>query len=170
MVPPNTVAIIGVPGSGKTTLAEGLSERLGYNVVSSGDIARAVDSASLAVGDLADEALFREAWARVALPPHAVIDGLPRSEGQVALLPDDATVILLTCRSDIAISRLLRRGRDDDRAEIAERRVTQQQVALEGWAYQLADWNGTINTTYLPKDRVLRQVVGYLMKSKPDAH
>ncbi len=180
---PEVVAITGLPGAGKTTLALGLSELTGWPIMSTGDIARRVDPAGLSRGELADEELFRAAFlgAIGAFTPPVILDGLPRSRGQVELLPPDTIVLSLWCRHDIAVGRLLRRGRSDDTEALAKKRVEEQSVLLEfehsdrygpvrGWARDLAGWQGSLNTSVNKPGWILERVFDYVMGKRRDAH
>lgn len=166
------IAVAGIPGAGKTTLARGLCRAYEYTgLISTGDIARRVDPAGLAAGGLADEDSFRAGWDErmkaVAMGWRYVLDGIPRSRGQMDLLPDDTTLIVLTCRPDIARDRLLRRGREDDEPDIVSRRITEQSALLEvehadGWLYTAAGWKRTINTSRKSPEDILIGVIDYL--------
>lgn len=172
------IAITGIPGSGKSTLAVGLAKERGWTIMSTGDIARAVDPDSLGQGGMADEAAFQAAfhdalgvldWSRTV-----VLDGIPRSPGQVPLLPSLTTVLMLTVRPDIARDRLLRRGRPDDQADLIARRVQEQSALLDvehadGWAYRLAGWHGVINTSQKRPTDILHDVLAYLDGRKREA-
>lgn len=175
----DVVAITGIPGAGKTTLALQLSELTGWHVLSTGDIARRVDPASLSNGDLADEAAFRAAYKREILGYRGlpvILDGLPRSRSQVELLPAEGTMVFfLWCRYDIALGRLLRRGRSDDSSLIAEKRIREQSALLEadsndGWARKLAGWAGSINTSNTRPALIAGRVHDYITGAKRDAH
>lgn len=175
---PEVVAITGLPGAGKTTLALGLSELTGWPVMSTGDIARRVDPAGLSRGELANEQLFRAAFlgALGSYTPPVILDGLPRSRGQVELLPPDTLVFALWCRPDIAIGRLLRRGRSDDTEALAKKRVAEQADLLEfdlpgrGWAREIAGWEGSLNTSVAKPGWILERVFGYVTGERRDAH
>lgn len=173
------IAITGIPGSGKTTLAGGLAAHYGYRVIGTGDISRMVDPASLSGGGMADESLFQAAF-RVAMDhiddwsKPVIIDGLPRRREQITLLPYFTTMFGLTCRPDIARDRLLRRARPDDTEEIVARRVEEQSALLDiehadGWMYQTVGWGRVINTSVKPIDAILHDVIEYLDGRKRQA-
>ena len=169
------LAIAGIPGAGKTELATRLSARFGWEVISTGDIARRVDPDSLAAGKLADESLFRRAFLEAFYGTKhdgpVILDGLPRSRGQIALLPEESMVIALTCRPDIAIERQKLRARPGDTDEIIEARTREQSDLLEveradGWLYVFAGWNRTLNTSQRSREEIEERVSGYLTGEK----
>src|SRR5882672_1142909 len=94
VIPPRFVSLIGLPGSGKTTLCRSLAEALGWPAFVIGDALRAqaksdpMLQATLDRGELAPEGvaveLMREA-AKEAAGRGLVIDGFPRHKDQVAL-------------------------------------------------------------------------------------
>lgn len=172
------IAITGIPGAGKSTLAAGIASRKGWQVLSTGDIARRVDPASLAVGGMADEiafqGAFRAAMDEVDWSNPVILDGIPRSKGQIILLPYFTRILALNCRPDVAKDRLLRRGRPDDTEELIDRRIKEQTALLDvehadGWLYQMAGWGAVVNTTYKSVDMILGDVLAYLDGEKKQA-
>lgn len=146
-------ALTGIPGSGKTTLAHLLAAEFDREYVGTGDIARRISPDLLAKGELADQAAM-EAAMREALQVHipsgspsyrpVVLDGWPRTRQQVGWLPEGLVLIFyLSCRTDIALERLERRGRGDPDAK----RVHEQNQALESFIRDLVPWNRQINVT-----------------------
>ncbi len=169
------LAIFGIPGSGKTTLAKRLVERLGWSYVSTGDIARAVDPVTATTGAMADEDAFRAAFASIVsqIQGPTVFDGIPRSEGQVALLPQGTLCILLTCRLDIAQDRLARRGRTDD--GLAKARIDEQLALLDldnadSWAWRTAGRECALSTSRKSPDIIERDVVAFLNKQQREVY
>lgn len=179
MTPFRYVAIAGIPGSGKTTLARGLAEARGWVVLSTGDIARAVDPDGLAAGGLADESAFRRGWdAALASVKDTgttvVFDGIPRSRGQLDLLPEGTKLLGLNVRPDIARQRLLLRGRPDDTDDIIGRRIEEQSALLEvrhadGWFYTVAGWGAVVDTSRKLPPAILAGVLGYLDGTRHEA-
>jgi adenylate kinase family enzyme len=178
----DTLAITGVPGTGKTTLATILSERLGWPILSTGNIARVIDPGGLSRGDMAEETGFALAFGltyqkMLSLYPKApvILDGIPRTVGQLEYLqPYSTRVLLLTARMDVAVDRLRRRGREDDTPELIERRIRQQGALLEidnakGWAFQIAGFHTSVNTTYKTPDVVAEGVIQYLLGNRTEA-
>lgn len=94
LIPSRFVSLIGLPGSGKTTLCRSLAEALGWEAFVIGDALRAraksdhslkemLDHGELAPESVAIE-LMREA-AKDAAARGLIIDGFPRHKDQVAL-------------------------------------------------------------------------------------
>lgn len=177
------VAIAGIPGAGKSSLAEALSDELGWPVLSTGDIARRIDPESIAAGGVADRSAFAAAFRlalKEAVAVHGglwpiVLDGIPRYREQIDLLPFDTVLVGLTCRPDIAIDRQLNRGRpgDEDRATV-ELRTRAQGDLLEvnvrnGWLYSLAGWGGVVNTGQKSREVIARDVSAYLRGEQTEA-
>jgi adenylate kinase len=99
IVPPEHVVIFGRPGSGKSSLAEGLGRDFGYTLVRTGEMLRdAVRKGGLlgqrvekhlARGDLVPDTLIFELLEADFKGPgmtHLLFDGFPRTIGQVPLL------------------------------------------------------------------------------------
>jgi adenylate kinase family enzyme len=175
-MPRRAIAITGIPGSGKTTLARGLAEARGWIVLGTGDIARRIDPESLVAGGMANEARFQVAF-RAAMDAvddwskPLILDGIPRCQEQLVLLPYSTQIIGLTCRADIARDRLLRRGRPDDTPEIVARRVEEQSFLLDvrhadGWLYHVAGWGSVVNTSDKRPGVILRDVLAFLDGTK----
>ncbi len=173
----HALAITGIPGSGKTELARRLAMAFGFRTLQTGDIARRVDPEGLAQGKMADEEKFQvafnmEYWKAPGLPDDPVIlDGLPRSPGQLELLPDNTLIVGLTCRPDIAITRQVNRAREGDTEEIIRRRTYEQAVILgqdvaDGWIYQTCGYGRVVNTSMKNPDEIEAGVVGYLRGDK----
>lgn len=134
------VAITGLPGAGKTTLAGPLAERLGAVLISPGDAARQADPGAIAEGRMADEALIRgymfSKWAEHA-DELMVLDGYPRTTEQARVLPRGSRVVWITVRPSVAARRLRERGRSDDTQAVIERRLSEQarlMADMPGWA------------------------------------
>src|SRR5690606_16879138 len=90
----NVVALLGAPGSGKSTIATLIANQLGWHYLSTGDIARQIAEEQnldfLERGTLAPEHAIRD---RVSLVLQSysggfVIDGMPRIPEQVDFLAD----------------------------------------------------------------------------------
>ncbi|XGI83889.1 adenylate kinase family protein [Halorutilales archaeon Cl-col2-1] len=104
------VALTGTPGTGKTTVAEHLAERLGLEVV---DLSR-----------LAEESVFTEGYDDEYGVPEVDIDAVRDEldseddiliEGHLSHLVDVGHTVVLRCRPDVLEDRLSERGYDDDK-------------------------------------------------------
>lgn len=129
------IAILGPPGSGKSTQAELLSKMLSLPHVSTGRLLRTSNDlevhSRMARGDLVDDDRVNRILDRVLSQASAaggfVLDGTPRTMAQVGFLeskyPLDR-VIHLRVSHGTALRRLVRRGdRPEDRVEIARERL-----------------------------------------------
>ena len=125
------ITLLGMCGSGKTTLANSLCTMLNTMCIESGAIARAngfAGSKEEKEGRLADNEteirrLIKEA---VAGSNKYVIDGFPRTLDQAKsnIIDIDCVVYLnMLGKEDTAIERLLARGRPDDTEEIIHKRI-----------------------------------------------
>lgn len=163
------VAIAGIPGAGKSTLALHLSVRFGFPILATGDVARAADPTGVGAGGLADEASFRSAYfewlAKLAGP--VILDGIPRTRGQVELLPNGTRIVVLTCTPRTARARLLLRRRSDDTPVIIQRRIEEQTEHLEarqadGWLYRLVGMSAVFRTDDKTPQEIADEVVEHL--------
>lgn len=156
------IAVSGIPGSGKTTLVRNLAtlhSREGWVYISSGDIGRRVDPGGVEKGELADEALFEVAFGDALREINGnasvvLLDGIPRSRGQLSYLWPDTVVFALVCRPGVAFERLLHRGRSDDTPDIIRHRIDQQTALmdarhLDGWLYRAAGLHRMVDTSFL---------------------
>lgn len=164
-------ALTGIPGSGKTTLAHLLAAEFDREYVGTGDIARRISPDLLAKGELADQAAMKQALLD-ALETHittgapsyrpVILDGWPRTREQVGWLPEGmALIFYLSCRTDIALERLARRGRGDDDAK----RVHEQTKMLESFIRDLVPWNRQINVTSRTPQHLL-QTFGLFLRGE----
>lgn len=169
------ISIAGLPGAGKTTLAAGLSDALGLPVISTSAIAALVDPG--AGGGMAHEGRFLPAFAQamadLAGRP-AIVDAAPRRRGQVEALPPGAVVLALFCRRDIAIDRMLRRGRDMDAGQGPAERFDEQAIELawddsSGWLRRLVPWGRFVNTGQRAPEMVLAGVLAHLRGERREA-
>ena len=141
--------LIGMPGAGKGTQAERLSEAFGIPAISTGDIfrhnvknetelgkqAKAFMDRGEYVPDSLTNALVRDRLSHEDAAGGFLLDGYPRTADQVAELDDilashsqqlDA-VVMLTADVDEVVRRLLNRaieqGRADDTEDVIRRRL-----------------------------------------------
>ena len=145
---PIRLLIVGAPGAGKGTQATGLADAFGIPAISTGDIFRAnikngtplgkqvqeITAQGQLVPDSLTNELIRDRLAQSDVEPGFLLDGYPRTVGQVEFLTDllaeqgakiDAVVQLVT-DTDAVVERLLKRaqeqGRVDDTEEVIRHR------------------------------------------------
>jgi adenylate kinase len=132
------ILITGPQGSGKTTQAQAISERLGLCMVKMGDLLRERAKQNDALGQkltedmnkglLADHRISSEMMRQELQKPKCangfVVDGYPRSLGQLNLFdPGYDVVVYLNTTVETSIDRLLHRGRADDTPEAIKQRL-----------------------------------------------
>ncbi len=126
----NCIIMFGMPCSGKSTIGKELAKELGYDYVSSGDIAREMAKSDNNVnndlnnGKLAPEDAMRSAiYDKIMESNNLVLDGFPRFGDQLVWLYQNFVginfiAIHIMIDSDTAIKRSVARGRDDDQSII----------------------------------------------------
>ncbi len=139
-----TVTLLGPPGSGKGTQAKRLRDRLGFEVLSTGDLLRKARDAGSEFGRIAAEFMDRGELVPDEMIVSAiegaigdrgdrpiVLDGFPRNVSQAQAL-DRAlgsrgvdSAILIDVPDDEVVRRIVNRhqGRSDDTAETARERL-----------------------------------------------
>lgn len=131
------LALMGPPGSGKTTVGEAISEKFGVPYISSGQIARQMAEAdpttalSLKAGSMAPEdsmrALIKKKLDRAITDSGGfVVEGFPRTLAQhIALRMWGAMPVYLWLDLGEAacLDRLLQRAREDDTPDAIARRL-----------------------------------------------
>jgi adenylate kinase family enzyme len=145
-----TVALLGLPGSGKSTLGRALAHRFDWAYFSVGDAMRLeaeTDSAiaiDLASGKLAPEPLVEKhirAFAETNSKQGCVLDGFPRHREQLELMSElfyNAVFLLLDIDLATARLRLSRRrsnplnDRPDDQQGVIEERLVRSNDNLGG--------------------------------------
>lgn len=160
------IAVAGIPGAGKSTVAMALADAIGARVVSPGDAARAAGDQSVRNGGMADEKLVRDYVARSIreAKKDIILDGFPRTFAQYVLLPPDTTLVRVVTEERTALDRLSARGREDDTPDLVVKRVHEQSALLEGWladATHITVWNGADMT---------REEVGQYAVRRLDLH
>lgn len=153
LIPGTTFAIIGLPGSGKTTLSERLAAHVGAPRLSTGEAVRSVArtddalAAKLAGGDLAPEQLVLDVvhafLSRTSREPIRILDGFPRHVAQADLLIQTCASVrisILEVDEATAISRLVNaRARSDDTPEVLSRRMARERTAIAEIAKRYAN-------------------------------
>lgn len=134
------ILVLGAPGSGKSTQARFLSKLLGVPFSSMGEVLR--DKANerssegeeirqmLEKGELVDDKTFLSVFeveiSKAKYKRGVVFDGLPRTLEQARNLGDLIKVdkvIYLDVPDDVALGRLIGRGRADDTQEVISHRL-----------------------------------------------
>lgn len=132
------IMITGPQGSGKTTQARILAEKLGVPMVGAGELARKFAnsghkdsqkvSAAIAEGQLIDDGimgdLVKKEIAQQSYEKGFVTDGYPRAMSQLKIFnPSYDQVFYLKLSDQEAKKRLLQRGRADDTPEAIKERL-----------------------------------------------
>jgi adenylate kinase len=136
---PLILVVAGPPGSGKSTVAGHIASRLGIESVSAGALLRQAARTDreiaklIAIGDLVPDQQVDWLISRrlVDTGPGCVLDGYPRTVpqalGLLAFLWERSwrvrRVFRLSVPEEVALERVLARGRDDDRPEVVAERL-----------------------------------------------
>lgn len=150
------ITILGKAGSGKSTVARAVAERLGWQYISTGEIARSLPYYGewQALGFMAPEKQMRQAF-EIAIEPHdmIVLDGMPRKPEQVDYLDqlfDEVYYYVISIDDEEAKRRLIVRGREDDTPiAIGQRlkdyhRITAKALAKARRRHQVTTIDGTL--------------------------
>ncbi len=133
------ILIVGKAGAGKTAQAEAIKQQLGYPIISvSGLIRRGVNEnllrsqqMGIPMSDEVTIPLVEAALAEIDHGQEFILEGFVRSIGQAQWVaswatshPDVAVYVFhLHIPHELAMERLLKRGRDDDKPEVIARRL-----------------------------------------------
>jgi adenylate kinase len=132
------ILVFGAQGSGKSTHAKYIADKLGLPYVYTGDLFRKLAKADSPFGQQIRERLdrglmqpnpiatkaFRQYLGSLDLSKGVVLDGYPRNFAQALSLPVGIDlVIYIILPEKIAIERLLKRGRQDDTPGSIRRRL-----------------------------------------------
>lgn len=136
--PYKKIMMVGPQGSGKTTQAKILAEKLGYKYLGTGEMFREIIQkkesgyeklvALFEKGELVDDATTCELVKNILNKPEflngVVVDGYPRTVNQKNIFdPEFDIIIYIKVSDEIAITRLTQRGRADDTTEIIKKRL-----------------------------------------------
>lgn len=146
--------VIGLPGTGKSTMCRALEPAPNLVHVEAGEVLRRLDPDSPAGrraqpyidrGDLVPDELTMEAWAEhveklvkngAFVPDQQILllDGIPRTLGQGRSLRERAEVrgliFLDVDDDDVLVHRLLKRGETSGRSDDAEESVIRRRIAM----------------------------------------
>lgn len=137
-MPSNIIAIVGMPGAGKSTLARAIAEMFDLQLVVTGDLARELAKTDPEVaqamldGRMAPKEKMNEAMRKVVaeaiiLGKTIVLEGYPRYAEQMDDLQfiggDSVRYVVVGCNDGVARQRMLERRRDDDKPDIIDRRL-----------------------------------------------
>lgn len=125
------ICVLGMPGSGKSTIAAMLANKYRMNHVSAGDVARNLaktdeeTARALADGQLAPRDKMNDAMVKY-LNNNTILDNYPRYFEQMVDLMHYAAIeprfVMLTADFNTAVQRITDRGRGDDQwAQIVNR-------------------------------------------------
>ena len=151
-MPPITLLLMGIQGSGKGTQAQYLSDRYDYAFIAMGDLLRAeketdtdrgrmlkkiVEAGELVPDDVSTKILLDEVG-KLPADARLIIDGHPRTEGQAGLLLDglkeigreDFAALFIALSEEEGMKRLLERGRHDDTEESIRKRFAWSQEKM----------------------------------------
>jgi adenylate kinase len=132
------ILLMGIQGSGKGTQGSMLAEKFGYKLLSMGDLirAKATDEQRARVlgGNLLQDeetaSMIDQVLSELPKDQEYILDGFPRSIPQAEWLVAEGNrgrftidhIIHLTASREAVKSRLLRRGRSDDKDDAIEKR------------------------------------------------
>jgi adenylate kinase len=124
------ISLLGLPGAGKSTLGQLISNMFNCMYVSSGALARAhgfagSESEKMGLLDPDEEKIRGLVHDVLKGSNHYILDGFPRTIDQVEQVhtPIDYVLYLKLSDFNIGIQRLLHRGRPDDKLEVIEMRL-----------------------------------------------
>lgn len=172
------ILLMGIAGSGKGTQGQLLAEKLGYRLLSMGDVVRQHASAEqrrrmLAGQLLSDEeviALLQQTLTELTDGVEVILDGFPRTVGQAQWLLDEATAghfqlkaaIHLVASKEAVKARLLNRARADDVEEAIEKRFAEYERSTT----PILDWLSShgVNVMNIDAERSIEAVHQDLVK------
>lgn len=138
------ILIIGLPGSGKTTQIDKISEKYGLTPIRMGNILREIAAKSgeeaqrikaiMASGELVDDATVAKLIKEEALSigDNFVMEGYPRTAEQIELFdPGFDKVFYLEVAPQVVKDRMKGRGRADDSDNAIEKRIQVQMEDME---------------------------------------
>lgn len=132
------ILLIGPQGSGKTTQAKILAEKLGFKYLGTGEMLREIAERGdigneklkeiFATGKLLDDEtickLVKETLSKPDYQKGVILDGYPRTVEQKNIFdPDFDIVFYIKVTDEVAIKRLSDRGRFDDTPEAIKKRI-----------------------------------------------
>lgn len=176
----NIIVVLGRPGAGKTTIAQAVSKKFGYQHISAGDVARllalsdmevadALAKGQLAPRDKMNDAMYTVLKKHNEMGGTIVLDGYPRYFAQLAdLLHAQRTeplFIILSCSAPTASNRLRSRKRNDDTIEQIKTRFDTfdaESVPVISWALHRHAHLSKVIDAEGSESRVVGDVISYL--------
>ena len=140
------IALVGLPGSGKTSQAQVIADRHGWKLVSMGQLLRSRRpnlTSRLSAGDLVDssaaEAMWEEIFSEIPKDQNIIMDSFPRLIGEAQWFFERLStwgrsfggVFKLEVSEEEAVRRLVERGRMDDSEKSLRHRFELYEVATK---------------------------------------
>lgn len=137
-IPYKKIMVVGPQGSGKTTQAKILAEKLGYKYLGTGEMFREIIQKKevgfekltelFEKGQLVDDVttceLVKNTLSKSEFSNGVVMDGYPRTVAQKNIFdPSFDIIIYIKVADEVAIQRLSQRGRADDTPEAIKKRL-----------------------------------------------
>jgi adenylate kinase len=170
-----SISLLGIPGSGKTTVAKMLADSIEAEHLAASTVLREYsathpdESKSWAefwrAGSNAPDdqvlPILWEAFIRMTTLGATILDGYPRTDVQLQDFFDRGGWIdlaaMLQSSDDVALNRIINRGRVDDSIQVARRRLDSEKRALDSL---LAALSARVNVTVIDSDSLSpRQIV-----------
>lgn len=134
------IVLLGAPGAGKDTLANQMHDVYGFKVLTTGALYRKEKELGTELGlraysywgegnlcpDHMTNELMQSVVARVSLGESLIFNGYPRTVDQAHFLEELSDIklaISIEVDDDVAVQRMLKRGREGETAEVIKQRL-----------------------------------------------